>query len=142
MLGDGQRVDGLAALIQRLDRAKDDPVTLPVEVLVAEPHVEDHGGDRALGHHHRAQHRGLGLEVLGRDVCSCLGHLRVGEATGMSRRAIRIPRSGEPHGSRMRPAPDGTRANHRRLPSAGRVPAIYGRNYLRRLRRLTCLFRC
>ena len=33
-LGDGERVDRLAALVEALDRAEDDPVALAVEVLV------------------------------------------------------------------------------------------------------------
>ena len=73
-LGDGERVDRLAALVEALDRAEDEPVALAVEVLVGEPDVEDHRVHRRLGDHQRAEHRLLGLEVLGRDVCFCGCH--------------------------------------------------------------------
>jgi hypothetical protein len=70
----GERVDWLAALVEPLDRPEDHPVALAVEVLVGEADVEDHRVHRRLGDHQRAEHRFLGLEVLGRYVCLCGRH--------------------------------------------------------------------
>ena len=74
-LRDGERVDRLAALVEALDRAEDEPVALAVEVLVGEPDVEDDRVHRPLGDHQGAEHRLLGLEVLRGDVCGCGFHL-------------------------------------------------------------------
>ena len=63
---EGDRVDGLALLVEREAGAEDDPVALAVEV----GRGEDLGdrSDRARREQHRAQHRLLGLEILRRDV--------------------------------------------------------------------------
>ena len=67
-LRDRERVDRLAALVQRLDRAEDQPVAVAVEVLLSEADVEDDRVHRHLRHHQGAEHRLLGLEVLRWDV--------------------------------------------------------------------------
>ena len=64
LLGDGEGVDGLPALVKGFDRLEDEAVALAVEVLLAQADVDKDRLDGALGDHHRAQHRFLGFEVL------------------------------------------------------------------------------
>jgi hypothetical protein len=65
VLGDGDRVDRVAARVQLQDRVEHRPVRRAVEVLAVQQ-LEDLG-DRVLGQQHRAEDRLLGLDVVGRD---------------------------------------------------------------------------
>jgi hypothetical protein len=76
VLGDGQRVDRVGALVQSADRPEHRPVAVAVEILLLEVGLEQDGLHRRLRDHHRAEHRLLGLDVLRWDVgcCRCLCH--------------------------------------------------------------------
>ncbi len=63
-LGDGQRIDRLAALEELVDGGEDRPVAAAIEVLGAQPRLPHDRVDRRLRHHHRAEHRLLGLEAV------------------------------------------------------------------------------
>ena len=73
---DRERVDRLVLVVERQDRAVDRAVRVAVEVVGAQPHLDQHGRDRARRDEHRAQHRFLGLEVLRRDHAASAGLLR------------------------------------------------------------------
>ena len=66
LLGDGDRVGGLALPVQRLDGLVDVPVRRLVEVAGLDVRL-DRGGDRVAREQHRAEQRLLGLEVVRRD---------------------------------------------------------------------------
>ena len=65
LLGDGDRVGGLALAVERLDRVVDVAVRRLVEVGDFDSCL-DRGGDRVAGEQHRAEQRLLGLEVVRR----------------------------------------------------------------------------
>ena len=108
-LGNGERVDRLAALVEPFDRVEDLPVALAVEVLLGQPDVEDHRVHRDLGDHQGAEHRLLCLEVLGRYVGGGGFHRSVGLEGG----ADANPPRGRPVGP----------ANHSAEGTAPGVPA-------------------
>jgi hypothetical protein len=64
LLDGGDGVDRLPAGVDRAEGLEDLPVRGPVEVLG--PDQLDDIGDRFRRQHHRAEHRLLGLEVVGR----------------------------------------------------------------------------
>ena len=66
LLGDGDRIGGLALPVEGLDRVVDVAVRRLVEVGDVDPGL-DRGGDRVAGEQHRAEQRLLGLEVVRRD---------------------------------------------------------------------------
>ena len=65
LLGDGDRIGGLALPVERLDRVVDVAVRRLVEVGDVDPGLH-RGGDRVAGEQHRAEQRLLGLEVVRR----------------------------------------------------------------------------
>jgi hypothetical protein len=86
-LDHGQNVDRLRALVEAEDRREDQPVLVEVEVLGPQLHLVDHPGQGGLGQQHRAQNRGLGLEVLGGHGC-CRGLRHCDHSVKESRRRI------------------------------------------------------
>ena len=119
LLGDGQGVDRLTLLVEAGDRPEHDPVALAVEVLVLEAHVQDHRRDRSLGDHHRSEHGGLGLEVLGWDVGLGGRHVAFFGLGG----AHPAPSIRGPEAADFAPSRPGSRGNHTRRPPVTRVPA-------------------
>ena len=81
LLGDRDRVDGLAGAVQRRDRLEDVPVRRLVEVVARDD--LDRGRDRAGRQQHRAEQRGFGVEVVRRNPPNPSGSPRgVGGAVG------------------------------------------------------------
>ena len=70
LLGHRERVDRVRdrLLLEPHHRPEDQPVALAVEVLRAEPDVDQDAVERLLGQQDRPQHRGLRLEVVRRDA--------------------------------------------------------------------------
>ena len=110
-LGDGERVDRLAALVEPFDRAEDDPVALAVEVLLGQADVEDHRVHRDSETISAPSTDCLGLEVLGWDVGGGGFHRSVGLEGG--RRRIR------PGGARGPSKPQRRRDRARRSRKVG-----------------------
>ncbi len=68
LVGERDRVDGLALRVEAEGRAVDLGVALAVELAAVARQDLAHRGDRARREHHRAEDRLLGVEVLRRDV--------------------------------------------------------------------------
>jgi hypothetical protein len=100
VLDERQRVDRLALGVQIEHPLVDAPVTLAVEVVRVEALIDDQRGQRGVRQQDRAEHRLLGLQVLGR------GHRRPAEGAAASvrggGRGHRANESRSPSGSNIR----------------------------------------